>query len=296
MLLNKYKNMNEAINFVAIDFETATANAACQIGIAVVRKGEIVEEVCRYIQPPENKYSRKNIAIHHITPDVTKDAPTFDKLWPEIRKYFHCQLIVCHNASFDMSILSKEIYRYDLEWYKPMATVCTYELTGAKLEVACSDYGIEVDNHHNALSDAIACAKLFISYLTSEPNISGTISDEERQNESQVIESEYTFHEPIRKDLLVPDLENADKDSPFYNKKVVITGVFSIERNELAEFLKKEGADINTCISKRTNIVFVGDEPGPSKIDKLNDLLSEGYDIKIITREMLDKILLKSNE
>lgn len=285
--------MNEAINFVAIDFETATPTAACQIGIAVVRKGEIVEEVCRYIQPPDNKYKKKNIEIHHITPDMTKDAPTFAELWPEIRKYFHCQLIVCHNAPFDMGILYKEIQRYNLNDFRPMCVVCTYQLTGVKLNVACSEYDITIDNHHNALSDAKACAELFIAYLTSEPNKSEVVLNQECKREKHIVESGYMFHEPIRKDLLVPDLENADKNNPFYNKKVVITGVFSIERNELAELLKKEGADINTCISKRTNIVFVGDNPGPSKINKLNDLLSEGYDIKIITREMLDKILVK---
>lgn len=291
--------MNEAINFVAIDFETATPTAACQIGIAVVRKGEIVEEVCRYIQPPDNKYRKKNIEIHHITPDMTKDAPTFAELWPEIRKYFHCQLIVCHNASFDMSILTKELYRYNLEWFKPMATVCTYELTGDKLDVACSDYGIEIDNHHNALSDAKACAKLFIAYLTSERKSTETISGEEEQNnieEVRIDKSKSTYHESIRRDLLVPDLENANKESPFYNKKVVITGVFSIGRNDLAELLKKEGADINTAISRKTDFVFVGDDPGPSKMEKLYDLLSEGCDIKIITREMLDKSIIKSNE
>ena len=90
--------------------------------------------------------------------------------------------------------------------------------------------------------------------------------------------------------------ENANKESPFYNKKVVITGVFSIGRNDLAELLKKEGADINTAISRKTDFVFVGDDPGPSKMEKLYDLLSEGCDIKIITREMLDKSIIKSNE
>lgn len=286
--------MEEAINFVAIDFETATPTAACQIGIVVVRKGEIIEEVCRYIQPPENKYNKKNIAVHHITPDMTKDAPTFDKLWPEIRKYFHCQLIVCHNASFDMSIVQKEIYRYGLEDFRPMSIVCTYELTGAKLEVACSDYGVTIDNHHNALSDARACAELFISYLLSEREATtyDNIEEEyyvERSNGKTV---NWTGHEPIRKDLLMPDLENADKESPFYNKKVVITGIFSIERNDLAELLKNMGAYINTSISRKTDFVFVGDEPGPSKMNKLEELINEGYDIKIITRDMLDEMLI----
>ena len=285
----------EGINFVAIDFETATTKAACQIGIAVVRQGLIVEEICHFIQPPANRYSKKTIEIHHITPDLTANAPTFAELWPQIRKYFHCQLIVCHNASFDFGILDKEFERYNLQSFKPLDVVCTYELTRMSLEKACAFYGIALDNHHNALSDAKACAQLFIEYLVSDKELYDEEYDAEEEYE---IVKEYpikgetiTFHEAIKSDLLKQDLSNANPNNPFYDKKVVITGIFQYDRNYIAEILKKNGADINTSISRKTNMVLVGDEPGPKKIEKIQELLLEGYDIKLITADELETLI-----
>ena len=283
--------MYESINFVAIDFETATSKAACQVGIAVVRQGEIVDTICRYIQPPGNRYVRQTIAVHHITPDMTIDAPTFSELWPEIRKYFHCQLLVFHNAPFDLNILNKEMERYDLENFVPMAIADTHELTGYKLEEACADYGIEIENHHNALADAIACARLFIAYLTTD-YIPKHIESERKQTPQSIHNSkDIIIHQKIRGDLLVQDLTNAAPSNPFYDKKVVITGLFPIDRNELASILKEKGADINTSISRKTNIVLIGEEPGPRKIEKIIELKEEGFDIQIMTWDELKDLL-----
>lgn len=87
-------------------------------------------------------------------------------------------------------------------------------------------------------------------------------------------------HEHLSGDILKKDLSNADPKSPFYNKKVVITGVFPIERYELALILKiKMGADIDTSIGKNTKILLVGDDPGPMKVAKALEANIEIYDI-----------------
>lgn len=100
-------------------------------------------------------------------------------------------------------------------------------------------------------------------------------------------------HEKISKELLVQDLKNADPTDFFYNKKVVITGKFQhYERNELALLLKQRGADLNTSISKKTDIVIIGDEPGPTKLMKIEELNSEGYLIQSIKEKDLDSYIL----
>ena len=45
--------------------------------------------------------------------------------------------------------------------YEPQ---CTYKLYKKKLNVLCDECGIEL-NHHNALSDALACAELYLRHL-----------------------------------------------------------------------------------------------------------------------------------
>jgi BRCT domain type II-containing protein len=97
--------------------------------------------------------------------------------------------------------------------------------------------------------------------------------------------------------LLKPDLENADKSNRFYNKKVVITGDFyNYSRQEMAVFLHKSGADINTSISKFTNIVIVGENYGPAKMAKIKSLINQGFQIKIMPEEEFTEIYENKSE
>lgn len=60
--------MKNGLNFIAIDFETATPKRAsiCEVGICVVRNGEVVETRSWLVQPKENLYSYWNMQCHGI--------------------------------------------------------------------------------------------------------------------------------------------------------------------------------------------------------------------------------------
>jgi len=72
-----------------------------------------------------------------------------------------------------------------------------------------------------------------------------------------------------------------NKDTPFFQKKIVITGQFYAfpERNELGSLLRKYGADMNTAISRKTDIVVIGYQAGPKKKEQIKDLCGQGYNI-----------------
>ena len=57
------------INFIAIDFETATGKRAsiCEAGICVVRDGEIAETRSWLVRPQGNSYSYWNMQIHTVS-------------------------------------------------------------------------------------------------------------------------------------------------------------------------------------------------------------------------------------
>ena len=69
----------QGINFIAIDFETATGKRAsiCEAGICVVRDGEIVETRSWLVRPQGNSYSYWNMQIHGIRPNDTENSPEF---------------------------------------------------------------------------------------------------------------------------------------------------------------------------------------------------------------------------
>ena len=84
----------QGINFIAIDFETATGKRAsiCEAGICVVRNGEIVETRSWLVRPQGNMYSYWNMQIHGIRPNDTVDSPEFPEVWAEISEYLHLLL------------------------------------------------------------------------------------------------------------------------------------------------------------------------------------------------------------
>ena len=69
-------------------------------------------------------------------------------------------------------------------------------------------------------------------------------------------------------------IEVENKSHFFYDKKVVITGIFpSFEnRNIMAEMLQSVGADVNGSISKLTDYVIVGQKAGPKKLELIEKL------------------------
>lgn len=160
------------MNFTAIDFETATGHphSACAVGIITVEEGVITEEYHALIQPPDNEYWYRNIMVHGIKPADTLDVPTFDTLFPEIQKRLFGKKIVAHNESFDRNVLAKTMRWYGL-YYDELeiadrweCTVKIYRAKGykpANLKACCDRHNIQLV-HHEALSDARACAKLYM--------------------------------------------------------------------------------------------------------------------------------------
>lgn len=273
---------NKNTNFVALDVETAQGPrwSICQIGLAIVDNGVINDSISYLVQPPENKYQKGNINIHGITPAKTKDKPLFPQIWEKILPIIENKLIVAHNTSFDIDCLRKTLTYYNLD-IPNFNTDCTFKRTGDRLDNLCESYNVELTNHHDAVSDAIACAKIYVKLLNQKkPDFSKITTKKPR-----IKKNEYNFegHERLQGNILKPDYEHANPDNPFYKKKIVFTGVLNtISRNEAAGMLKKMGADINTSISKKTNFVITGQDPGPSKMNKIIKHNNEGSEIKII--------------
>ncbi|MCU0470827.1 MAG: 3'-5' exonuclease [Arcicella sp.] len=155
-------------SFVAIDFETAQGYrwSICQIGLVRVENGVITEEINLLVQPPNNYYWKRFVNIHGITPDVTKDCPTFDKVWHKLEPYIKGQTVVAHNGlSFDFPVLKKTLEYYGIE-NPEYEKHCTYRIFRQSLASLCNQYQISLI-HHDALSDAKSCAELFLIHLRS---------------------------------------------------------------------------------------------------------------------------------
>lgn len=168
--------------FVAIDFETADkgADSACSVGLVRVENGEIVKTAVQLIRPPrleggdlfspppaEFEFTR----IHGIKPEQVLDAPTFGQAWPGLSRLLTgADFLAAHNAPFDAGVLSAccAAARLPAPKHRFVDTVrlarSTWSIYPTKLPNVCERLGIELD-HHEALSDALACAKIVIAAL-----------------------------------------------------------------------------------------------------------------------------------
>lgn len=156
-------------SFTAIDFETAQWNphSICQVGLVRVENGEVVHTVNQLVRPPKNFYQYRNIEVHGIKPEDTQDAPTFDQVWHEQMKSFVVdEIFVAHNAQFDVNCLRSTLAFYD-EVQPDFEVRCTRTIYRRGLAFLCKKYKISL-NHHDALSDANACAMLYLKHLKKQ--------------------------------------------------------------------------------------------------------------------------------
>lgn len=122
---------------------------------------------------------------------------------------------------------------------------------------------------------------------TNEPISLKKWADEyqEKKEPNFTIEDFVRFkNNKIESEFLKPKTNVEDKTNYFFEKKVVITGIFEKfpYRNELAHLLWSVGADVDTVVNKKTDVVILGNEAGWKKME-----LIEKYQPQVIDQEIL---------
>lgn len=156
-------------SFTAIDFETAQGYrwSICQVGLIRVEKGIITKELNILVQPPNNYYWSRFTDIHGISAQDTFKSPTFDVVWNQIEPYITNENVIAHNGfGFDFPVLSNTLEYYGLST-PAYNKFCTYKIYKSNLADLCMEHKIQL-NHHDALSDARACAELYLRYLKNK--------------------------------------------------------------------------------------------------------------------------------
>lgn len=309
----------DGLDFVAIDFETANAkrSSACSIGLAFVENGELVDSKHYLIKPTPNHYDIHNMRVHRLTEADTEHAPTFDKLWGEIAPMIEGKVLVAHSAAFDLNVLFELFVAYNIS--APLIKcVCSCvvaedlypDLADHKLKTVCSHLGYEFDNHHNAEADAVAAAMVLIGEVKACKCTSidvmlekvkvhpGIIIDghcmpcrsrrvKKKSQAKSKTSPNNIFGERLSGEILkAPDLGAIEnKNTIFFGKRVLITGVTKTDRKELAALFKSLGADMQSSISRKIEIVILGVAPGPAKMKQLEAYLAEGAPITVMSED-----------
>ncbi len=161
-----------ALDFTAIDFETANASSAsaCAVGLARVRDGRIVSTTGWLIHPPQghDRFFELNIGIHGIHPEDVADAKDWSDQLHDLVSFAGDDVLVAHNAGFDMAVLRRTCEATG-DAYPPYRYACSlqvarrvYDLPSYRLPAVAIEAGYGAFAHHEATADAAACAHIMI--------------------------------------------------------------------------------------------------------------------------------------
>ena len=160
------------LDFTAIDFETANGDSAsaCAVGLVKVRDGKIVDSYSSLINPPTGwwDFHPGNIRVHGIYPKDVEHAPTWPEVLTEMLAFIEGDVLIAHNATFDMGVLRKATERVggtlpELHYAcSLLISRKTYNLDSYRLNQVAYAVGHEEFDHHDALADSDACARIII--------------------------------------------------------------------------------------------------------------------------------------
>lgn len=165
-------------SFVAIDVETANNHptSICAIGAVKVVDGVIVEKFYELVKPePEYYFRYFTQEIHGIGREDTENADPFSKVWARLAPMIGDLPLVAHNKAFDERCIRAAFHCYGMDYpdYPFFCTLVQARRTiprticaSFSLPHICSFLGIPFTNHHNALADAEACAKVAMALFT----------------------------------------------------------------------------------------------------------------------------------
>lgn len=272
-------------------FDAETANSAqriCQLAYVLsdFDGNQIGDPVVQLIDP-ECEFDARNVRIHHITGDDVAGMPNIAEFCKSngFTQLLGEYVFVAHNAKqADRHYLYKSLSAYGVEM-PVISLIDTMQVASSCLSIGrlvdvCAHYGIAIEKHHDALSDALACRDIFYrlsgEYDMPEPIewIPGTKPSHGSYTARPIDGLGFTngTHQPIEEVLDEfesmglkwgpNDIDDVD------GLRIVVTGTVPGYPGESIENeLKKLGAKPSHNVGNKTQVISIGHNAGMKKID-----------------------------
>nr|WP_274602029.1 exonuclease domain-containing protein [Pseudoalteromonas sp. S16_S37] len=157
--------------YVVVDLETTggkkETDRITEVGLVKVQQGKIVSKWQSLVNPQRHipKYITQLTGIDNA---MVATAPRFSEIAQTVSEFCENAIFVAHNVNFDMGFLKQEFQRLNIAFSKPK--LCTVQLarkylpgySSYSLGNLCIALNIELHQHHRALDDALAAAKILL--------------------------------------------------------------------------------------------------------------------------------------
>lgn len=259
----------ELKDFIIIDTETTGLGQYSRLvefaGIKF-REGKPVESYNVLINP--RMIMRDDvIKIHHITNEMVSHMPSINEVSQDIYNFIGDDVLVAHNAPFDMDVLNRRLlfgikngYVDTLPIFKETLNLRRYSLSNIK-----SYFSIEIEQTHRALDDV----KMLYSCLMK-------------------INKPYNINIKRLNNIKGSCLASKIRQTACLSNKLdgchcVITGTIkNYSRPEFWQFIVNHGGIVGSSVIKKTRYLITGEKCGCSKIKKAEMKISNGDNIEII--------------
>jgi DNA polymerase III epsilon subunit family exonuclease len=153
---------------IVLDTETTgldyTREKIIEFAAVRLENGKIKAEYQTLINPQQH-IRKSSMAIHGISEEMVKDAPTEAEVLPQILDFIGDYPIVAHNAIFDYSFLNEASLRvFDRELTNAridtqhMFKEVFPDLESHGLEALTKKFNVEFTKHHRAMADTMGLA------------------------------------------------------------------------------------------------------------------------------------------
>lgn len=200
------RGQNLLDSYVVFDIETtgfsSEKNNIIEIGAVRVVGGKVTDRFSSYVNPREPIPLRIQ-SLTTISDDTVKDAPFIEEVLPKFMDFCKGSVLVAHNAGFDIGFIKENCKRlgldFDYTWADTvgMARVLMPRLARFTLDNVAKHLKVSLENHHRAVDDAEATARIFEKFIPmlqdqkvydlDALNVLGRSSDE-------AIRKMHTFH------------------------------------------------------------------------------------------------------
>ena len=296
-------------DYTVIDIETTgfdlVYNSIIEVAAVRVRGGEVQDKYTSLIKPTKHTYlSEAGEGYYYVDEFITKltgitnemleEAPVAAEVLPEFVKFIGDDLLVAHNANFDINFLyetmSKVIGQPLKNNFVDTMRLSRKLFPASEHHRSCDlakNCGVPYENAHRALNDSIITCSCF---------------EKMREIVASTYESQEAFvklfnhiaggGKKLDASSIVTDKADFDEDHPFYHKTVVFTGALDgIPRRVAMQSVVDVGGYVADGVTKATNYLVVGSFDfvnsvkgnKSSKMKKAEKMKLDGLDIEVIS-------------
>lgn len=265
-------------NYVVLDIENPNtkADSICSIAFIQVKDGNIIDKKYLLINP-EDRFDDINMRVNKITPNMVKDAITFDVFWKDNKDIIENSIIIGHAVKYDLSVISKTLMKYNIA-LPTLKVVCTQKLAQKyldishyKLDQVCDYLNIDLERHHNALCDTTASLEIF-EY----------INDKYGLDENDIEDYNYT---ESRNRSTGMKIVYSDDTKGLQNLKRIIESIMTDNKIELDEI-----NELNEWLDSNTQLI------GNYPFDKIYSIVKKVLEDGIVSNNEYDELMHVFND